>query len=68
MKKIYNLGDDLFLVVAFVTFAIGVVLKLLGFTNIIWGVSPAQIIKLSGICLLFSIALSLHDLAADIKK
>ena len=63
MKKVYNLGDDLFLAVAFVSFMIGVVLKLLGIEDIGWGVTARALIMNALMCLLFSIALSLYDLA-----
>jgi hypothetical protein len=63
MKKVYNLGDDLFLAIAFMSFVIGAVLKLLGIENIGWGVTARGLIINAVICLLFSIALSLYDVA-----
>ncbi len=63
MKKIYNIGDDLFLAVAFMTFMVGGVLRLLGISTLFWGITTRSIVQLSVICLLFSIALSLYDLA-----
>lgn len=63
MKKIYHLGDDLFLAVAFVTFMVGGVLRLLGIPTLFWGIATFNVVQLSVICLLFSIALSLYDMA-----
>jgi hypothetical protein len=67
VKKVYNLGDDMFLAVAFVTFAIGVVLRLLGIYRfeVVGGVvlTAETLIRGAIVCLLFSIALSLYDLA-----
>lgn len=63
IKKVYNIGDDLFLAMAFVTFMIGGVLKLLGIPVLFWGITTRNAIQLSVICLLFSIALSLYDFA-----
>jgi hypothetical protein len=68
MKKVYNLGDDLFLAVAFVSFVIGAVLKLLGIEDIGWGVTARALILNAGMCLLFSIALSLYDVAHGQEK
>ena len=68
MKKIYNIGDDLFLAVAFVTFMIGGVLKLLSIPLLFWGITTRSIVQLSVVCLLFSIALSLYDLAHGQKR
>lgn len=63
MKTVYKLGDDLFVAVAFVSFIIGIILRLMGIEKIWAGVTPKGIIFFSMICLLFSIALSLYDLA-----
>ncbi|MFA5363331.1 MAG: hypothetical protein WC335_08885 [Candidatus Omnitrophota bacterium] len=68
MKKAYNFGDDLFLAMAFVTFAVGVVSRLLGIDSFWWGVTPHNLIALSMACLIFSIALSLYDIANSVKK
>jgi hypothetical protein len=68
MKKVYNFGDDLFLAIAFVTFAIGVVSRLLEIDSFWWGVTPQNLISLSMMCLIFSIALSLYDIASSSKK
>ena len=63
MKTVYNLGDDLFLAVAFVIFIIGTFLRLLGIYNIGFGITSRSLIGGAIVCLLFSIALSLYDLA-----
>lgn len=63
MKKVYHLGDDLFLATAFVTFMVGGVLRLLGISTLFWGITTRSVVQLSVVCLLFSIALSLYDLA-----
>ena len=63
MKTNYRIDDDIFVVIAFGAFLLGVVLKLLGIPVLFWGISPMQLIKASGVCLLFSIALSLRYLA-----
>lgn len=69
MKKVYNLGDDLFLAIAFVSFMIGGVLRLLGIDEIAWGITSRSLVFNAVMCLLFSIALSLYDLAhAQVKE
>lgn len=68
MRKVYNLGDDLFLAVAFVSFVVGAVLRLLGIYEIAWGITNRGLIVNAVICLLFSIALSLYDLARSQGK
>ncbi|MDD5669672.1 MAG: hypothetical protein PHE58_06565 [Candidatus Omnitrophica bacterium] len=68
MKKVYNIGDDIFLVVAFACFFIGGISKLLGISTIAWGITSHNLISLSVVCLFFSIALSLYDLANENKK
>jgi uncharacterized membrane protein len=68
MKKVYNLGDDLFLAIAFVCFVIGGMLKLLGIEEIRWGITARALITNAVICLLFSIALSLYDIAQSQKQ
>ena len=64
MKSVYRLGDDIFIATAFVTFIIAVVTRLLGFSQLWLGVTVRNILTISVICLLFSIALSLYDLNA----
>ncbi|MDD5729562.1 MAG: hypothetical protein PHN57_00325 [Candidatus Omnitrophica bacterium] len=68
MKKVYNLGDDLFLAAAFVSFMIGSVLRLLDIQEIGLGITSRALIVNAIICLLFSIALSLYDLAQRQSK
>lgn len=63
MKKMYNIGEDLFIAAAFVTFIIGGVLGLLGIKVLFWGITTRSIIGLSIISLLFSMALSMYDIA-----
>lgn len=63
MKKMYNIGEDLFIATAFVTFIIGGVLKLLGIDDLFWGITARSVIGLSIMTLLFSMALSLYDMA-----
>lgn len=65
MKKVYNFGDDLFLAIAFVSFVIGAFLRLLGFSYVFWGITTKSLIMNSVVCLLFSIALSLYDMAQN---
>ena len=62
MRKIYRLGDDLFIAVAFVAFVVGIVLHLMGINDLPLGITPKAILFFSMMCLLFSIALSLYDL------
>ncbi|MDD2703312.1 MAG: hypothetical protein PHC33_04845 [Candidatus Omnitrophica bacterium] len=68
MKKVYNFGDDLFLAAAFVTFAVGGVSRLLEINSFWWGITPHNLISLSMMSLVFSIALSLYDIANSGKK
>ncbi len=63
MKKNYLIGGDIFVASAFVTFIVGGVAYLLGIKYIIWNVTSLEFVKLSQWCLLFSIALSLMDMA-----
>ena len=63
MKKTYEIGEDLFILIAFVAFVVGVVLRLLDISPIIWGITTAQLLKGTVACLLFSIALSVRELA-----
>ena len=68
MKKVYRIGDDLFMSIAFVVFIVGVVLKLLGISTIIWGITPIQLFNGAAVCLLFSIALSLREMAHSERR
>ena len=63
MKKTYEIGEDLFIIIAFVAFLVGVVLRLLDISPIIWGITTAGLLKGTVVCLLFSIALSVRELA-----
>lgn len=63
MKKVYRVGDDIFIAMAFVSFVVGIFLKLLGITEIAGEVSTPSLLFFALACLLFSIALSLFDLA-----
>jgi len=62
MRKVYRLGDDLFIAVAFVSFVIAIVLRLMGIEDLPLGLNTEGILFFSMMCLLFSIALSLYDL------
>jgi len=68
MRKVYNLGDDLFLAIAFISFVVGVVLRMMGIYEIALGITSRSLIFNAIICLLFSIALSLYDLAHVDRK
>lgn len=63
MKKMYDIGEDVFMIFAFVAFTVAVMLGLLGISPIIWGITPDKLYKGATVCLLFSIALSLRELA-----
>lgn len=61
MKKVYNVGDDLFCAIAFISFVVGIVLRLLTISKVPFGVNHVEVLFFSMMCLLFSIALSLLD-------
>jgi hypothetical protein len=63
MKKIYYIGDDIFIVVAFVAFVVAGVLTVLGIPDLFWNITTNGLINLSVISLFFSSALSLYELA-----
>jgi len=67
MKKIYPIGEDIFIATAFVSFviALGVtaVTKIAEISLLPFGLTPSHIFNFSMICLLFSISLSLRDMA-----
>jgi hypothetical protein len=63
MKKLYHVSDDIFIAAAFATFILGGFFKLLDIQVLFWGITAKSLIYLSFFCLLFSIALSLYDLA-----
>lgn len=61
MKNVYRVGDDFFVAMAFISFVVGVVVRIFDATKISLGVSYKEAMALSFLCLLFSIALTLHD-------
>ncbi len=63
MKKLYNVGEDLFIAGAFVTFVVGGMLSLLGINVIFKVITTRGLIILSITSLLFSMALSLYEIA-----
>lgn len=63
MKKTYNLSGDIFIAAAFVLLPVGILLKFSGIEVLFWGITASGLIKLTGLSLMFSIALNLHDLA-----
>jgi len=63
MKKIYYIGDDIFIAAAFVAFVVAGGLTLLGIRDLFWNITTRSLIRLSVISLFFSIALSLYELA-----
>jgi hypothetical protein len=66
MKSVYRIGDDLFIAISFVSFVVGVILRLLRIPKIWLDITPRGLLFFSMMCLLFSIALSLYDL--NLKK
>jgi len=62
MRKAYPLGEDLFMIIAFIAFIVGVALKLLNIETVIWDVTPSHLFKGAVGCLLFSVAMSLRDI------
>lgn len=67
MRTNYRIAEDLFIVIAFVAFGIASGTKLLGVQALLGDrITVGSLVRLSEICLLFSIALSLLDLS--IKK
>lgn len=67
MKNIYQIGDDLFVIIAFVAFVVAVFARLAGVPPMFLGITPIQLFRGAGMCLLFSIGLSLRDMAAASK-
>jgi len=63
MKKNYLICGDIFITFAFASFVVGIVLKLLSITKIFWNITPDSLLKLTPILLLFSVALSLIEIA-----
>jgi len=62
MKKVYRLGDDIFIALAFVSFAVGIFIRLLSISKVAFGINYIEVLFFSMMCLLFSVALSLYDL------
>lgn len=62
MKNVYRVGDDFFVALAFVSFVIGIVLRVLSFSQVPFGINFKEALFLAMMCLMFSIALNLHDL------
>lgn len=67
MKDYYRLGGDIFIASAFVTFIIGGLLKVFEMTGFAWILTAAGFMKLSAMCLFFSMALSLLDISQKTK-
>ena len=63
MKKVYPIGEDIFIASAFVSFLIAMVVRVVDLTPLPLGITPSHIFNFSMICLLFSISLSLRDMA-----
>lgn len=68
MKNVYRLGDDFFVALAFVSFMIGVFLRLLSDSKVPMGINYKECFFLAMMSLLFSIALALHDLHQSNNK
>jgi len=62
MRKVYSVGDDLFVAMAFISFVIGIALRILSLSDVPFGISYKEILFFAMMCLLFSIALSLYEL------
>ena len=62
MRKIYSVGDDLFVAMAFIGFVVGIALRILSLSDMPFGVSSREVLFFAMMCLLFSIALSLYEL------
>jgi hypothetical protein len=67
MKEVYRVGDDVFVGMAFVSFVLGIALRILSISKVTFGLSFKEVLFFSMMCLLFSIALSLYDLNASSK-
>lgn len=63
MRKVYPIGEDIFIASAFVSFLIAMVVRVVDLTPLPLGITPTHIFNFSMICLLFSISLSLRDMA-----
>jgi len=62
MRKVYRLGEDLFIATAFVCFFIGLVGKVADIFGVVLGINYQALLTFSMMCLMFSIALSLYEL------
>jgi hypothetical protein len=62
MRKVYSVGDDLFVALAFISFVVGIGLRILSLSGIPFGINYREILFFAMMCLLFSIALSLYEL------
>jgi hypothetical protein len=62
MRKVYSVGDDLFVALAFISFVVGIALRVLSASGVSFGISYREILFFAMMCLLFSIALSLYEL------
>ena len=67
MKGVYRVGDDLFVAMAFVSFVIGIALRILSVSQVAFGINYKEVLFFAMMCLLFSIALSLYDLNVSSK-
>lgn len=63
MKERYQMGGDIFISCAFISFVLGGAIKLFEMSQITFVVCSMTFVKLSVMCLLFSIALSLMDIS-----
>jgi len=65
MKKVYPLGDDFFIALAFVSFFVGVILKFMGIDDLGFGITTKGVLFFASMCLLFSISLSLYEITRE---
>ncbi len=62
MKSMYSVGDDFFIAMAFISFVVGIGLRILSISEIAFGINYKEVLFFAMMCLLFSIALSLYEL------
>jgi len=67
MKEVYRVGDDIFVAMAFVSFVLGIALRILSISHVTFGLTYQEVLFFSVMCLMFSIALSLYDLNTSSK-
>jgi hypothetical protein len=67
MKEVYRVGDDIFVAMAFVSFVLGIALRILSISHVTFGLTYQEVLFFSAMCLMFSIALSLYDLNTSSK-